>query len=54
MQATNVKQVTKPQLVNKKVLIKQSEKLDIKVAKAIDSNKTESSNRFSEAYGDCV
>ena len=57
MQATNVKQVSKPQLANnaiQQVLIKQSEQLDIKAAKVIDSNKTESFNRFLEAYGDCV
>ena len=57
MQATNVKQVSKPQLANnaiKQVLIKQSEQLDIEAAKVIDSNKTENFNRFLEAYGDCV
>ena len=57
MQATNVKQVSKPQLANnaiQQVLIKQSEQLDIKASKEIDYNKTESFNRFLEAYGDCV
>ena len=57
MQATNVKQVSKPQLANnavQQVLIKQSEQLDIKAAKVIDYNKTEGFNRFLEAYGDCV
>ena len=67
MQATNVKQVLKPQLVNsaaQQVAVKQSEKLEVKTAKlvelkivelkVVEASKAPSFHRALEAYGDCV
>ena len=57
MQALNVKQVSKAQLVNKtfhQTLIKPSEKLDVKVETVVETAKAPSFNRVLEAYGDCV
>lgn len=57
MQALNVKQDSKAQLVNKNFhqpLIKSSEKLDVKVEKVAETTKAPSFNRYLEAYSDCV
>ncbi len=57
MQVANVKQVTKPNLANSAVnqaLIQQSEVTKAKVDNVVELNKTQSFNRFLEAYGDCV
>ncbi len=57
MQALNVKQVSKAHRAKKtfdSALIKQSEKLDVKVEKVAETTKVPSFNRYLEAYSDCV
>ena len=59
MQATNVKQVVKTELLNKSfnpALVQEIEGDDIKSTetKSGNLNKTQSFNRFLEAFGDCV
>ena len=57
MQAANVKQVTKQNLVNKianQALIQQSQVTKVKTENAVELTKSQSFNRFLEAYSDCV
>ena len=59
MQATHVKQTVKTELLNKNfnpVLVQEIEDNDIKSTetKSGNLNKTQSFNRFLEAFGDCV
>jgi hypothetical protein len=57
MQAANVKQVTKQNLVNKianQALIQQSESIKAKTENVVELTKSQSFNRFLEAYSDCV
>ena len=57
MQAANVKQVTKQNLVNKianQALIQQSQVAKAKTENVVELTKSQSFNRFLEAYSDCV
>ena len=57
MQAANVNQVTQHNLVNKAInqaLIQKPEINKAKVDNVVELNKTQSFNRFLEAYSDCV
>ena len=57
MQAANVKQVTKQNLVNKianQALIQQSQVTKVKTENVVELTKSQSFNRLLEAYSDCV
>jgi hypothetical protein len=57
MQAANVKQVTQHNLANKAINQAIIQKPEINKAKqdnVVELNKTQSFNRFLEAYSDCV
>ena len=57
MQAANVKQVTKQNLVNKianQALIQQSLATKVKTENVVELTKSQSFNRLLEAYSDCV
>jgi hypothetical protein len=57
MQAANVKQVTQHNLVNKAIkqaLIQKPENNKANQDNVVELNKTQSFNRFLEAYSDCV
>ena len=57
MQAANVKLVTKQNLVNKianQALIQQSQVAKAKTENVVELTKSQSFNRFLEAYSDCV
>jgi hypothetical protein len=57
MQATNVKQVAKPELINEvynPALSKKADKANALKSNVVDLQKQKSCDRMSEAYSDCV
>jgi hypothetical protein len=57
MQATNVKQVTKPELTSEvynPALSEKADKANLQKSNIVDLQKQKSCNRMLEAYSDCV
>jgi hypothetical protein len=57
MQAANVKQVVKPELVSKvrnSTLNQRTDEVDVKESNVVDLQKHKNFNRYLEAYSDCV